>query len=264
VAASSRPVALVTGASSGIGRELARVFAAEGWDLVLVARREEALRELADELVRGGAATHIVPADLADPGAAARVAEEVAGRGLAVEALVNNAGLGAWGSFAETDWAAERALLAVNVVALTELTKRILPGMLARRRGRILNLASTAAFQPGPFMAVYFASKAYVLHLSLALADELRRTGVTVTTLCPGPTRSGFARTAGAERSNLFTGGRGMDAAEVARAGYRAMMQGRGLVVLGAWNKILVFATRLVPRSVAARIARRMTEAGGS
>jgi hypothetical protein len=257
----SRPVALVTGASSGIGREIARLFAADRWDLVLVARREEALRELAGELnERHGVAAHVVSADLADPAGPARIATDVAARGLAVEALVNSAGLGVWGRFVETGWQAERELLAVNVVALTELTKRLLPGMLERGRGRILNVASTAAFQPGPLMAVYFASKVYVLHFSIALGVELERTGVTVTTLCPGPTRSGFADVAGAKGSKLFAGGRGMAATEVARAGYDAMLAGRGLLVLGAWNKLLAFSARWVPRVFAARVARRMAE----
>ena len=254
-------MALVTGASSGIGREIARLFAAERWDLVLVARREEALRALAGELSdRHGIVSHPVPADLADPAGPGRVADEVAAHGLAVEALINSAGSGVWGPFVETDWRSERDLLAVNVVALTELTKRMLPGMLARRRGRILNVSSTAAFQPGPLMAVYFASKVYVLHFSIALAVELEGTGVTVTTLCPGPTRSGFADTAGAEGSKLFAGGRGMAAADVARAGYDALLAGRGLVVLGTWNKLLAFSTRLVPRTFAARVARLMAE----
>jgi short-subunit dehydrogenase len=237
------------------------LFAGDGWDVVLVARREAALRELADDFAaRHRVAAHVVAADLADPAGPGRVAHEVAARGLAIEALVNNAGLGVWGHFAETTWRAERDLLAVNVVALTELTKRFLPDMLARRRGRILNIASTAAFQPGPLMAVYFASKVYVLHFSIALAVDLEGTGVTVTTLCPGPTETGFADAAGAKRSRLFAGGRGMEPAEVARAGYDALMAGRGLVVPGAWNKLLASTARFVPRSFAARVARRLAE----
>ena len=260
----ARPVALVTGASSGIGREIARLFAADGWDLALVARREAALRELGDELAgRHGIQVHVVPADLASPEGPEGVAAELDARGLAIAALINNAGLGAWGPFADTDWRVERELLAVNVVALTALTKRVLPGMLVRGAGRILNLSSTAAFQPGPLMAVYFASKAYVLHFSLALADELRGTGVTVTTLCPGPTRTGFADTAGAERSLMFRGGRGGDAARVARAGYRAMLAGDRLVVPGIVNKVSVFATRLASRPFAGRVARHLAERAG-
>lgn len=258
-----RPVALVTGASSGIGRELARLFAADGWDLVVVARRADALRELAAELEPAGAAVHVVPADLADPEGPTRVFDEVAARGLAVEALVNDAGLGAWGSFVRSDWRAERDVLAVNVLALTELTKRFLPGMVARGRGRVLNVASTAAFQPGPLMAVYFASKVYVLHLSIALADELAGSGVTVTVLCPGPTRTEFADTAGAGRIRMFRGGRGDDPARVARSGYRAMMAGRRMLVVGTWNKVLAFGNRFVPRGLAAHVARGYAEPPG-
>lgn len=256
----ARPVALVTGASSGIGRELARVLARKGWDTILVARRADALHELAAELSALGTTAHVLPADLADPEGPTRVFDEVASRGLTIDALVNNAGLGSWGPFAQTEWRTERDLLAVNVVALTELTKRFLPGFVERRHGRILNVASTAAFQPGPLMAVYFASKAYVLHLSLALADELRGTGVTVTTLCPGPTRTEFAEMAGARKTNMFLGGRGDDPADVARKGYEAMLKGRPMVVIGAVNRSLVFANRLAPRSVAARIARVFAE----
>ena len=259
-ARTARPLALVTGASSGIGLELARVLASEGWDLALVARRAEVLRELAEELGRAGARVHVVPADLSDREGPTRVYDEVAARGLLVEALVNNAGLGVWGRFDETDWPAERDLLAVNVFALTELTKRFLPGMLERRRGRVLNVSSTAAFQPGPLMAVYFASKAYVLHFSLAIADELAGSGVTVTTLCPGPTRTAFADVAGAERTRMFRRGRGHDPARVARLGYSAMMAGRRLVVVGWWNRVQVFGTRLAPRSLAAAVARRYAE----
>jgi len=255
-----RPLALVTGASSGIGRELARVLAAHGWDTILVARRADALHELAAELEAAGTTAHVLPADLADADGPTRVFDEVASRGLSIDALVNNAGLGVWGRFAETEWRAERDLLAVNVVALTELTKRFLPGFLERRHGRIMNVASTAAFQAGPLMSVYFASKAYVLHLSLALSDELRGTGVTVTTLCPGPTRTEFAHTAGARKTGMFLGGRGDDPADVARRGYEAMLKGRPLVVVGAVNRTLVFATRLAPRPFAASIARRLAE----
>ena len=255
-----RPLALVTGASSGIGRELARVFAREGWDTILVARRAEALRELAAELEAAGVDAHVLPADLAHPDGPTRVFDEVAARGLSIDALVNNAGLGSWGRFAETEWRHERDLLAVNVTALTELTKRFLPGFVERGHGRILNVSSTAAFQPGPLMAVYFASKAYVLHLSLALADELRGTGVTVTTLCPGPTRTEFASSAGAKKASMFIGNRGDDPASVARKGYAAMLRGRPLVVIGTVNKTLVFANRLAPRGVAARVARLFAE----
>lgn len=257
VASGPRPVAVVTGASSGLGRELALLFAADGHDLVLVARGAPALQALADELTRRhGITAHVLPADLADPGAPAAIADALTARGLAVDALVNNAGFGGYGPFVETAWAHERAMLQVNCVALTELTKRILPGMVARGTGRICNVASTAAFQPGPLMAVYYATKSFVLHFSIALAVELEGTGVTVTALCPGPTRTGFADAAGLEASRLFAGDRGMDVEAVARYGYAALCRGRLLAIPGVSNRLLAFAARFVPRGLAARLAR--------
>ncbi len=255
----SRPLALVTGASSGIGLELARLLAADGHDLMLVARRGDVLRAVADELTeRHGAACAVVPADLSEPTGPGRVVGALEDDGRPLEVLVNNAGFAVYGRFLETDWDAERAMIQLNVTALTELTKRLAPGMARRGRGRILNVASTAAFQPGPLMAVYYATKAYVLHLSVALSVELEGSGVSVTTLCPGPTRTGFSDAAGMGDSRLFAGGRGMDAATVARQGYDAMWRGRPLVVPGAWNRVLALASRCVPRAFAARLALRV------
>lgn len=249
-----RPVALVTGASSGIGLELARVAAARGFDLVLVARTESALRRLAEELERDhGAAAHVIPTDLSDPGGAASVAEAVARLGLEVEVLVNNAGYGLYGDFLDTDLAVERDMVAVNVTAPTDLAKRFAGPMVERGHGRILNVASTAAFQPGPRMAVYYATKAYVLSFSIALAVELDGTGVTVTCLAPGPVRTPFRERARVSASRLFSGERGMEAADVARAGWRGLERGRRLVVPGVWNRIGATVARLVPPSVAAR-----------
>lgn len=252
--------ALVTGASSGIGRELSRVLAAEGHDLVLVARSESALREVADELAsRHGVAAHPVAMDLVETDAPDRLAGAVEELEVDIGILINNAGFGLHGSFLETDPAVEREMIELNATAPTLLTKRFAKPMVARGSGRILNVASTSAFQPGPRMAVYFATKAYVVSFSIAVAVELEGTGVTVTTLCPGPTRTGFAEGAGAERSRLFAGERGMDASRVARVAYEGMMRGKGMVVPGGWNKILAFATRFVPRTAAARLARGMT-----
>jgi short-subunit dehydrogenase len=254
-----RPVALVTGASSGIGLELARVLAGDGHDLVLVARSEGPLHALAAELAqRHGANATVVPADLAEADAAAEVAAAVAGHGLAVDVLVNNAGVGLLGAFAGADRDRQLAMLQLNITSLTDLTHRFLGGMLERGRGRIVNVASTAAFQPGPLMAVYYATKAYVLAFSLGLAEEVAGSGVTVTALCPGPTSTGFQRSSSfGERGEWVRNLPTPDAAAVAAAGWRGAVRGRGIVIPGVMNKLSAQGTRLLPRRAAARVAKR-------
>jgi short-subunit dehydrogenase len=259
-----RPWALVTGASSGIGLELARLAAADGHDLVLIARRRDALEALAAELrARHGCASLVLPMDLAPRAAADEVAAALASRGIVPALLVNNAGVGAWGLHRDLPLEAEQELLDLNVVTATRLVKRLLPGMLARGSGRILNVASTAAFQPGPWMAVYYASKAYLLHYSEALAHELAGSGVTVTALCPGPTPSGFQSRAGMRASALL---RGLlpatSAAFVARVGYRAARRGRRVAIPGLLNRLLVQALRFTPRRLATAVAARATGPG--
>lgn len=255
-------VALVTGASSGIGLELAKLFARDGHDLVLVARREDKLKELAAELAnRHGVRATVIAADLADPAAPPEVARRVAAAGLEIQFLVNNAGYGLAGRFAQTDVTAELRMIQVNVAALTHLTKLFLPAMEARRHGAILNVASTAGFVPGPFMAVYYATKAYVISFSEALAEEQRGTGVTVTVLCPGATRTEFQTRAGIDlEARLFRGPWVADAASVARAGYRGMLEGKRMVIPGLFNKLMVQSARLAPRAVLAKVARRLQE----
>lgn len=262
-----RGTALITGASAGIGEALARTMAREGWELVLVARGEARLRALADALTAAhGVSAHVLPADLADPAAPADLLARVSAAGLEIDALVNNAGFGARGAFAGTadgaqpltDGARELAMIQVNVTALTDLTKRFVPGMVARGRGRVMNVASTAAFQAGPLMAVYYATKAYVLSFSEALAVELDGTGVTVTCFCPGATHTEFAAAASMEGTALFRSPAVADAASVAEAGYRAMMRGRTVAIPGAANRFGAFATKLAPRALAARIAMRL------
>lgn len=255
-----RPLALVTGASSGIGADLARELARDGHDLVLTARRVEPMAALAQELAGHGAMATVVAADLAKPGAAAGLANEIAGRGLAVDVLINNAGLGANGSFHDLDPGRNAEMLQVNVVALTELTRQLLPGMIARRRGRVMLVASTAAFQPGPQMAVYCATKAYLLSLGEAIAYELRGTGVTVTTVCPGATATNFSQVAGAGTSGLFKSGLipVMTSAAVARGAYRALKAGRRVAILGLANKLVAYSGRFSPHFLALPIANAM------
>ena len=254
------PVALITGGSIGIGYELARCCARDGWRLVLVARHEDALRGAAQRLdAEFGAQTVIVPVDLAQPHAAERIVQALAQHQLSVELLVNNAGFGAHGGFQDVPLEAQLQMVQVNVTSVTELTHRLLPTMLAQRRGRILNVASTAAFQPGPLMAVYYATKAYVLSLSEALSNELAGTGVTVTALCPGPTATEFQRRAGIEHLPLLRAGV-MSAARVAVEGYRAALAGRRLVIPGQRNRLLVWMVKWSPRALVLRIVRRLQE----
>ncbi|HET7311382.1 MAG TPA: SDR family oxidoreductase [Mycobacteriales bacterium] len=253
-----RPLAVVTGASAGIGRELADILAREGHDLVLVARREGELKTLADELQQRHHAESIVAAaDLSQPDAADQVVAAI-GPDRPVDVLVNNAGFGGHGAFADRPRADELRMLAVNVTALTDLTRVLLPGMVARGRGRILNVGSTAAFQPGPFMAVYYATKAYVLSFSQAIAEETRGTGVTVTCLCPGVTTTEFQQVAGVEDVPLTKGPLSMSARDVAEAAYAGMTRGKLIVIPGVHNKIGAQSTRFAPRGLMLKVVRRL------
>jgi short-subunit dehydrogenase len=252
--------AVITGASSGIGAEFARLCAAAGYGVVLIARRRGRLDSLAAELAKQyGIGVRILPADLADPAAPQQIFDAL--REEPVEILINNAGIGLHGLFAESErgaeWEAERRLMQVNMTAPVHLAKLFLPGMLARRSGRILNVASTAAFVPGPLMALYYASKAFLLSFSLAVSNEVHGTGVTVTALCPGPTRTEFFDAAGIADSRLFQGS-AMAANAVAREGYDAMMAGKAEVIAGARNRWMILGTRLAPRSWLAKLARRL------
>ena len=247
--------ALITGASAGLGAEFAKLFAADKHDLILVARRRERLDALAAELVKAhGIKANVVAADLAAADGAQVVIKEVDKLGLTVDMLVNNAGFGSTGRFAELDAARESEMVAVNIAVLVTLTRHYLPGMIARKQGRILNIGSTAGFQPGPFMATYYASKAFVNLFTEALAYELKGTGVTATVSCPGATATEFANVAGNDKSALFKGG-AASSVTVAREAYRAMLAGKPMVVHGFKNKISVFASRMSPRFLVRAIA---------
>jgi len=252
----SRGTALITGASSGIGAELAKLCAAGGYDVVLVARRAALLEKLAADLVsRHDIDARIVTADLSQEAAPDEIVRAVDGR--PIDVLINNAGFGVHGPFSQTAWEDERRLLQVNLMATVRLTKLILPRMVERGAGRILNVASTAAFVPGPLMAMYYASKAFVVSFSLAVSNEVKGTGVTLTVLCPGPTHTGFVEAAGLTESRLFQGP-AMSAEQVAREGYDAMLAGRAEVIAGARNRWMILGARLAPRSLLAALARRL------
>jgi uncharacterized protein len=259
--ATTRPVALITGASGGIGLELARLCAKGGHDVILVARNRDKLDEIAKYLSgMYNIRVEVIAADLTDPEAPQAIMGKVETLGLGIDVLVNNAGFGDWGLFGRAELKRQLDMVQVNIVALTVLTRLVLPRMVTQHRGRILNVASTAAFAPGPLTAVYYATKAYVLSFSEAIANELDGTGIAVTALCPGPTRTNFARDAGMTGSNLFSGPNVMDAATVAAAGYRGMMRGRAVVIPGLLNKILIASIRISPRWAVRMITRWFQE----
>lgn len=250
----SKGTALVTGASRGIGYELARLFAGTGYDVVLVARSEDELREGADYFEdRFGVESHVLPADLSDPGAPQEVYDACQKRDLTVDVLVNNAGFGTHGPFLETDLQSELDLMQVNITAVTHLTKLFARDMADSGGGKVLNVASGAGFAPGPNMAVYHASKSYVVSFSEAIAEELAE-DVTVSCLCPGPVDTGFQERAGDQSKNLYRWFVSRDARSIARAGYRGLMRGETVIIPGILLKTAIFGRRFVPRSIVRKI----------
>ncbi|WP_293910828.1 SDR family oxidoreductase [Deinococcus sp.] len=253
-----RPTALITGASGGLGEEMARQLAPRGIHLLLVARREDKLQALAAELAeKHGIQTGVMALDLADPGAAAELEREAEFRRIDIDFLINNAGYGLYGEFAHSDRTEQLDMLQLNIVTLTELTHRFLPGMLSRGRGRIMNVASTAAFLPGPLMATYYASKAFVLSFSEGLAEELRGSGVAVTALCPGPVETGFQDRASLGESVMLSGPSRfsvLSAQDVARQGLEAMMRGDAVCIPGGVNRAQLLMTKLMPRKYLPRL----------
>ncbi len=256
----SRPVALVTGASAGIGVEFAKQLAGRGYDLVLVARRRDRLDALAAEVsaASSGASAHVIVADLEKPEAVGAIVEATQRAGLTVDLLVNNAGFGLHGSFADADQAKMAGMISLNVNALVALTGAFVPGMVARKRGGIINLASTAAFQPLPGMAVYGATKAFVLSFSEALHEEVRRSGVRVVALCPGATATEFFGIAG-EKAAVGTK---RSVRDVVRTGLDALERNRAVAIDGLANRALAKSVRLMPRSLILRVSARLMQAG--
>ncbi len=254
----TKHTALVTGASGGIGEALARELASKGHSLVLVARSGDALRKLADELAaKHSVVVDIIPADLAVVGAGRALAEIVASKGLTIDVLVNNAGFADFGVFHESDLAKIMQMVQLNIATLTELTHAFLPGMVQRKHGRVLNVASTAAFMPGPLMAVYYATKAYVLSFSEGVHEELKGTGVTVSALCPGPTQSGFQARAAMEDSKLVKGRKIMTAETVAKIGIAAMLKGKPVIVTGFKNQLQALSPKFMPRRMVPGVVKR-------
>ncbi len=252
--------ALITGASAGLGVEFAKLFAADRHDVVLVARRRDRLDALAAALEKEhGGRAHVIALDLGVPDGAQRLLDELSRRGLAIDFLVNNAGFGERGRFCDLSAARSLEMVQVNVTTVVTLTRALLPGMIERGRGRVLNVGSVAGFQPGPFMAVYYASKAFVNSFTEALAFELRGTGVTATVSCPGATITEFGAVAGTDRSRLFRLG-AAPAQRVAREAYDAMMAGKAMVVHGLKNKLAVQSLRLGPRAFVTRVAASLND----
>ena len=247
----NRKTALITGASGGIGEALARTLAQHGYDLILVARTISKLEALGAELsTKNGVQTTSISSDLSAFDASEKLIADLETRGLQVDVLVNNAGFGEYGEFATGDPIKQQQMISLNILTLTMLTRHLLPKMLERKFGRVMNVASTAAFMPGPLMSVYYASKAYVLSFSEALGEELLNTGVTVTALCPGPTESDFQARAAMQDSKLVQGKTLMTAREVAEQGVAALERGQRVVIPGIMNQIQAQAARFLPRAI--------------
>ena len=251
---------LITGASGGIGYELAKLFARDHHNLVLVARSADKLAEVAAELQPHGVTVKTIALDLATTPAPKFLFDQLQREVIAIDILINNAGFGAFGEFAQMPEEEILGQIQLNITALTLLTKLFLPPMLARGSGRIMNVASTAGFQPGPLLAVYYATKAYVISFSEAIANELGNSGVTVTCFCPGATHTGFAKRAGTEKSRLFKQLGGMSAEKVALDGYRAVMAGRTLAISGVHNWLVAQSTRFAPRKMVTAVSRWVAE----
>lgn len=252
--------ALITGASGGIGRQLAYHFAEDGYSLVLVARSKEKLEELKKELENNYSISVLISIkDLSKQEEALKLYDEIKQQRITVQFLVNNAGFGLYGTFIETSWAEEADMIDLNIKTLTYLTKLFLPEMVERNEGRILNIASVASFLPGPLMAVYYATKAYVLSFTEALENELKDTNITISALCPGPTKTGFSDRANLSSSKLFESG-ALHVEDVAKVGYEQFMRGKTIIILGAKFKVATMLPRFFPRKLITKVVRSMQE----
>jgi len=253
--------ALITGSSNGIGFELAKIHAEKGDNLVLVARNKSKLDELKREFEQQHKVlVYTIGKDLSLPGAAREVYDELKQQNISVDYLINNAGFGDFGLFADSDWNKQEKMINLNITALTHFTRLFLPDMIKQGSGKIMNVASTASFQPGPTMSVYFATKAYVLSFSEAVNNEVREKGITVTALCPGSTESGFQAAAGLEESKLIKGRNLPSSKQVAEYGYRAMMKGKTVAIHGLMNAIMATSVRFIPRALVVKTARKIQE----
>lgn len=253
--------ALITGASSGIGMELATVFAKQKENLVLIARNAAKLEEMAKELTaKHGIKVNVLAIDLSELNSAQKVFDYCQKNNLQIDYLINNAGFGDFGFFAQSNWDKQLQMINLNITTLTHLTHLFLPAMIKNKYGRVMNVASTAAFQPGPTMSVYYATKAFVLHFSEAIANELEGSGVTVTALCPGATESGFQSAAAMEESKLVKGKKLPSSAEVAQYGFNAMMNGKKVAIHGMMNYLMANSIRFTPRALVLKVVRMMQD----
>lgn len=253
--------ALITGASGGIGLELAKIHASQGGHLVLVARSLDKLRLIKAELEKmHSVRVYLISKDLSLKDAAFEVHREIKTENIQIDYLINNAGFGDFGFFYETKWSKEESMINLNITSLTQFCKLFVNDMIAQGGGKIMNLASLAAFEPGPLMAVYYATKAYVLHFSEAINNELQDKGVTVTALCPGPTESGFQEASAQQESKIIKGKKLPSAKEVAAYGYEAMLKGKAVAVPGLMNALLVKLVRFIPRSLIVKAIRKLQE----
>jgi len=253
---------LITGASSGIGYEMAKVFAEHGHNLILTARSESKLRELkASVESQFKIQAEVIPADLSKPDGSQKLFQAVQSKGLSVDILINNAGFGDHGFFHESNLEKDKEMVQVNITTLIELTYLFLPSMLKARSGKIMNVASTAAFQPGPFMSVYYATKAFVLFFSEGLCEELDDTGVSVTVLCPGPTKSGFHEVANLKDVSLLDATPMATSLQVAAYGYKALMRDQAVAIPGVMNNVMATLVRFVPRGIVRKLVKKLQQA---